>query len=205
MRKLVGWLEAAGHSRITLLDNASSFPPLLEYLEATPHQVVRLPNLGSRSLWVADLVPDEPFVLTDPDLVPIDNCPNWLIDHMAFVLDRGQRTKVGVGLYLADVPTRLPSYQWELELVSTERQRPDIAPHVYDSLVDTTFALYKPGAHFEFEAYRLGWPYQMRHSSWYVNPGWEDEEDRYYLAHAEAHPLASSWAIGYEERLRYCR
>ena len=37
---LVDWLEKAGHENIYLLDNDSSYPPLLEYYEQTPHTVV---------------------------------------------------------------------------------------------------------------------------------------------------------------------
>src|SRR5437879_5702154 len=83
LRQLVDWLERAGHERIVLVDNASSFPPLLDYLEDTPHQVVRLgANLGSRALWAANLVPDEWFVYTDPDVVPTDDCPSDLVAHL---------------------------------------------------------------------------------------------------------------------------
>ncbi|MEZ5216955.1 MAG: hypothetical protein R2715_10310 [Ilumatobacteraceae bacterium] len=39
--QLVDWLERAGVEDIWLIDNASTFEPLLDYLRSTPHHVVR--------------------------------------------------------------------------------------------------------------------------------------------------------------------
>ena len=73
LRMFVDWLERAGHERIYLVDNASSFPPLLEYYEATPHVVIRLDeNVGHRASRKSGLTqhhaPDTPYVVTDPAL-----------------------------------------------------------------------------------------------------------------------------------------
>lgn len=191
LRLLVEWLERAGHTRIHLLDCASTWPPLLEYLNATPHRVVRLEgNLGSRALWEGELVPDEPFVLTDPDVVPIAACPLDAIEHLSELLQRyPQFPKAGLGLYLDDVPEDLRSLAHERQLVAPDRQ---LAPGVYDSLIDTTFALYRPNTPFCYEGIRTGAPYQARHLPWY-RTGELSEEDRYYLDHATAGPLGSSW------------
>ena len=191
LRRLIEWLERAGHTRITLLDNCSTYPPLVDYLSRTPHGVIELEcNHGSRALWDAGLVPDEPFVVTDPDIVPIEECPQDAVAHLHRLLaEHPGYLKAGLGLYLDDV--EFPSKGWERELVAPGRQ---IAPGVFDSLVDTTFALYRGGAPFVYEAIRTGWPYQARHGSWYVAA--PDAEDAYYLAHAEVGPTGSSWKEG---------
>src|SRR5215469_1260868 len=76
LRRLVAWLERAQHRNIVLMDNASTYEPLLAYLGDSPHEVVYLSqNLGSRALWRSGLVPNEPFVLTDPDIIPTEDCP----------------------------------------------------------------------------------------------------------------------------------
>jgi hypothetical protein len=194
LRKLVAWLERAGQENLFLLDNASTYPPLLEYLRTCPHNVVRLgENLGSRALWAAGMVPDDtPFVVTDPDILPIDECPLDAVAHLGRLLDRhSSYSKVGLGLYLDDVPASMPSLGWERQLVSVSREIPPGG--VFDSLIDTTFALYRPGASFEYEAIRTGAPYLARHCSpaWYG--GELSDEDRFYLEHATAGPLGSSW------------
>jgi len=187
LRRLVAWLERAGHRQIVLLDNASTWPPLLDYLSRTPHGVIEFDqNLGARALWEAGLVPQERYIVTDPDIVPTEGCPLDAIEHLHRLMDTYERPKVGLGLYLDDV--EFPSKGWERQLVSRE-----IAPGVFDSLIDTTFALYEAGSEFVYEALRTGAPYQARHMSWYSTPDTFSDEDRYYLAHADIGPTGSSW------------
>ena len=190
LRKLVDWLERAGHRRIVFLDCASSYMPLLEYLGSSRHEVRWLGgNLGSHALWNAGMAPhDERFCLTDCDIVPTEDCPLDAVAHLHRLMDEHKRPKVGLGLYLEDVPADMPSLGWERSLHSRE-----IAPGVYDSLIDTTFALYEAGTPFQYEALRTGAPYLARHASpaWYG--GELSDEDRYYLERAETGPTGSSW------------
>jgi hypothetical protein len=180
LRKLVAWLEDAGQTNLVLLDNASSYPPLLAYLEDSPHTVLSLgENLGARG-FLQSAEPEGRFIYTDPDLVPIEDCPTDLVAHLCELADRyPQYRKIGAGLYLDDVPAGLPCLDWERSLVAPERE---MEPGVFASQVDTTFALYKENARFGHEAIRTGYPYQMRHMPWYTTE--LDDEDAYYLAHA---------------------
>lgn len=194
LRDLVAWLERAGHERIVLLDNDSTWEPLIDYLGATPHQVVRLgENLGCRALWDAGLVPDEWFVYSDPDLVPIEDCPLDAVCHLRELAERHGAVKAGLGLYLDDLPASLPCLAWERSLVSEDRL---LEPGVFSSLIDTTFAIYRPSAAFTPHAIRTGHPYQVRHPSWYLTESQLSDEDRHYLAFARSDASGSSWAQG---------
>lgn len=190
---LVDWLEDAGHRRIVLIDNDSTYGPLLDYLDATPYEVVRLGrNLGSRAISRAGLIPDEFYVYTDPDLVPIKECPADAIARLLSLLRRHDGfQKAGLGLHLDDVPDDLPSLPWEL---GPEIRGTEVEPGAYRSLIDTTFALYRPAAQCDFPhpAIRTDYPYECRHMSWYVDE--PDAEDRYYLERALVGPGGSSWA-----------
>lgn len=191
LRALVAWLERAGHERIILLDNGSTYEPCVEYLKATPHDVVALgANYGSRALWLAGLVPNEWFVYTDPDVVPTDQCPRDAVAHLRRLLGRHDHPKAGLGLFLDDVPVTFPHLAWERSLVIHE-----VEPGAFDSQVDTTFALYRPGSPFVYRALRTAAPYQARH----VSPSWYggelSEEDAFYLAHAKDDDFhGSTWA-----------
>lgn len=186
---LVAWLEHAGHQRITLIDNASTWPPLLDYLDQTPHTVIRCAgNFGSRALWRLGRAPAEPYVLTDPDVIPADECPLDLVEHLWETLQRHDVLKVGVGLLLDDVPADMPSLSWERELVRPGRM---VAPGVFDSLLDTTFAIHAPATEFRYEALRTGAPYQARHTTWYKRD--LDEEHAYYLEHAMRGNEGTTW------------
>lgn len=82
---LISWLEAAGHEQIITIDDDSTFEPLLDSYTTTPHRVHRLDeNLGLyASLWsqpeFSKLIPERPYVLTDSDMVPDDDCQADLV------------------------------------------------------------------------------------------------------------------------------
>ena len=150
-------------------------------------------NLGARALWLADLVPTELFVVSDPDLLPTDDCPTDAVAHLAELLDRFPAfPKAALGLHLDDFPATLDQgiLRWERSLVCEGRA---VAPGVYASLSDTSFALYRAGSSFGYTSLRTGAPYLCVHAGWEAeaNP---DEEDLYYLAHATPGPEGSSWA-----------
>jgi hypothetical protein len=191
LRKLVSWLERAGTQRIVIVDNASTYPPLLDYLERSPHAVVRLKdNLGQTAPWRSNVIhyfvgTDEPYVETDPDVVPDENCPLDAIDHFAELLERYPEVdKVGFGLRIDDLS---PRYK-HAEAVRRWEQafwRDEVEPGVFRAPIDTTFALYRPRRLLSMEpALRTGAPYLARHVPWYANSARPSREQRYYLDHA---------------------
>ena len=185
LSELVAWLERAGCERIHLVDNASEYPPMLEYLERTPHDVIRLAeNQGAFALWrsvLPDLGIEGRFVCTDPDIVPIEECPLDAIDYFGEVLDRYPRyIKAGFGLRIDDLPEH---YAMRDEVLTVERynwERP-IAPRLYDGFIDTTFALYRGRDAFDqVPAVRTGYPYLAQHTTWYLDEANLPEEERFY-------------------------
>lgn len=188
---LVDWLERAGHERIVLLDNASTYEPLLAYLRACPHDVRCLGrNLGSRALWEAGMAPAGWYVYTDPDILPCADCPLDAVGHLHELLERHSAfPKAALGLHFENLPDDFEPKAHERALVSPGRE---LEAGVYSSFADTTFALYR-GSRFDYLSLRTAKPYRAWHEGWYaeLNP---TEEDLYYLAHAKAGPLASSWA-----------
>ena len=193
LRKLVDWLERAGHERITLLDNDSTYPELLTYLTDSPHNVVRLgQNLGSRALWLSNRLPTEPYIYTDPDILPIEECPLDAVERFKYLLDRVAVPKVGFGLHIDDLPADWRHREWE---TGPQIRGMVVREGAYISLIDTTFALYRPGImDFRYQAVRTGFPYEARHlsQSWYG--GEITAEERYYLDRAIQGPAGSSWA-----------
>ncbi|HEY1740019.1 MAG TPA: hypothetical protein VGI86_14990, partial [Acidimicrobiia bacterium] len=124
LRNLVDWCERAGHERIVLLDNASTYEPLRDYLASMPHDVLQLDeNLGSRALWrcrASEFLRSDWFVYTDPDIIPIDDCPDNAVAVLRDALDSDKlgHSKAALGLYLDDVPTSMPSLSWEMRLLN---------------------------------------------------------------------------------------
>ncbi|HEV7467765.1 MAG TPA: glycosyltransferase family 2 protein [Candidatus Dormibacteraeota bacterium] len=199
LRALVGWLERAGCTRIHLVDNESTYPPLLDYYASTPHHVIRLGrNQGHRAVWESGAVdehaPGEYYVATDPDIVPVEECPPDALEHFRALLDRHpDRAKVGFGLRTDDLPRHYrfsdQVRRWEGQFWSSE-----VEPGVYDAPIDTTFALHRPGTAFtepgllpsHARSLRTGPPYLARHTAWYVDSRHPDAEERYYRDHARS-------------------
>jgi hypothetical protein len=182
---------------VVLVDNDSAWPPMLDYLDETPHEVVRLEtNAGHRAIWERDIRPDlrnaGPFVVTDPDVLPDPECPADTLRHLATLLDRYPRVaKVGLGLHIDDLPEDSARswdvYDWEQQFWENE-----IAPAVFSAPVDTTFALYRPGAGPQIEpALRVGAPYMARHLPWYYDSDLPDPEDLFYTVRVRAG--SSNW------------
>jgi len=192
LAQLLAWLERAGAQRVVLVDNASTYPPLVENLADSPHEVIRLDrNLGHRSPWLAGIAQrlgwDRPYLVTDPDVVPTDDCPLDAIDHLHGVLDRHRwLTKVGLGLRIDDLPGR---YAHRDDVMAWEAQfwRQEIEPGLFAAHVDTTFALHRAGpTPAEQHHARTGWPYVARHLPWYADSANPTDEERYYRAHVDA-------------------
>lgn len=198
LRQLVDWLERTERADIWLVDNASTYPPLVAYLDGSPHHVVRLGhNLGHRSPWLSGTVQRHAhgrfFVVTDPDVVPDEGCPLDALDHFRDLLERYPAFhKAGFGLRIDDLPDTYPLAgavrDWEARFWRTE-----LEPGVFHADIDTTFALYRPldGRHDEHLSIRTGAPYVARHLPWYADPSALTDEDRYYREHAD--PTVSNW------------
>jgi hypothetical protein len=192
---LIDYLERAGCGRIVLLDNGSTYPPLLEFYERTPHEVVRLgDNLGHTSLWGGELVErlgaTGQFVFTDPDIVPIDECPLDAIDYFGEVLDRYPGySKAGFGLKIDDLPDHF-EHKPRVLLWESRFRGCRLAPRLYEAPIDTTFALYRTaGEHSPRSAIRTGYPYLARHTTWYLDSANLPKEERYYREHARTEIL----------------
>jgi hypothetical protein len=192
LSRLVRWLEDAGHERLVLLDNASTYPPLVDYLRNSPHQVVRLSeNLGHTAPWQTGLVRSlgrtQPFVISDPDVLPEESCPGDAIEHFQDLLLRYPRfDKVGFGLRLDNIPAWYPHRdivrEWEAPYWDKE-----IAPGVFAAHIDTTFAVNRPGTPYKVtEALRTSTPYVARHLPWYRDPRQPDAETEYFFSHRRA-------------------
>lgn len=200
LKKLVSWIEAAGYRKIIFIDNDSTYKPLIDYYNKTPHQVIRLyRNVGHTAPWSLDfirtLVPHGYYIVTDPDVLPSEECPKDVVTHMLNVsADFPLHIKVGLGLKIDDLPASYPLrehvIEWEQQFWKTE-----LRPNIFEAGVDTTFALYKPGS-YDYTLHpsiRLGEPYVVRHMPWYSDQAQQTDEDIYYKQRADAN--ITSWNV----------
>ncbi|MDL2336324.1 MAG: methyltransferase domain-containing protein [Pseudomonadota bacterium] len=200
MRQLIDWLQAGGTRRIVILDNASDYPPLLTYYEFLPAgvNVLRLDqNHGPWVFWQQGIhtVMDTPYVVTDSDIVPTDECPADLIGRLQQVLLRyPDVSKVGPALRIDNIPDGYVQADMVRKWESQFWEHP-VAPGVFAAPIDTTFALYPAHAEFSNDGHslRLGHPCLAEHTPWYAVESHLSDEELYYRTHTST--TFSNWSV----------
>jgi hypothetical protein len=187
--QLVRWLEDTGHANVFLLDNASSYLPLLDYLKAAQHEVVRLrENMGHVAPWESGLVDrlgsSRPFIVSDPDILPDPYCPQDASAYFqALLLRHPEFDKAGFGLRIDDLPEHFPHRETVLRWEQPYWKK-EVSAGVYAAHIDTTFAVHRPGTPYKVtEALRTDAPYLARHLPWYRDPRRPDPETAFYFSH----------------------
>jgi hypothetical protein len=198
LRRQVAWLLRAGYRNLTVLDNHSTYPPLLRYYEEMTSRseiavVRRSSNESKSTVWDEHLRElDEPFVLTTSDVVPDECCPADVVARLASHLrESPQLYKAGLGLRIDDLPDCY-MHRDKVIVKQSEYWRIPAAPGLFLAPIDFTFALYRRGGRFGWApAVRTGWPCLARHEPWYSDSANRTEEEAYY--EATIAPGRGSW------------
>jgi SAM-dependent methyltransferase len=222
LQRLVEWLKDCGTRSVCILDNASTYEPLLDWYGKLPPDVslVRFDaNLGPWAFWSKNLhkTLGMPYVVSDSDLVPADFCPPDLISALQQTLCRfPDAQKVGPSLRIDSLPSGYGQAQTAFKWESQFWERP-IAPGLFCAPVDTTFALYTPDADFSCDQrnIRLGYPYTLEHTPWLVDDAALSQEEVHYrsntsreFSHWSGANRTHNWLdrseriLGYEQRAR---
>lgn len=196
----LGRAEAVGE--IILVDNQSSYPPMLDFLDKTEHRVIRLNhNQGGNAPWACGLVGDHAwYVVTDPDIVPREDCPLDAIPHFKDGIERwGAYNAAGFGLDIRDLPDH---YCGKKDVIRVESPywRDSLDAEWFAGAIDTTFALHRKPGGGGCVALRSKDPYIARHVPWYLDTSNYSEEDQYYLDHL---PSDLGWWHRYSQGFRH--
>lgn len=195
LKKLIEALEKRGYCNIYIIDNNSTYTPLLEYYDKEcRYEVFRLDrNIGTLALWQSGIFKkfrNNFFVYTDSDVVPVEECPD---DFMLFFLKTLKKhklaAKVGFSLKIDDIPDHNLLKASILENEGGFFKYPVAEDNIYRAPIGATFALYRPRTRYRhannhIEIYRTGYPYMARHLPWYQNSLSPDEEEKYYIEHS---------------------
>lgn len=188
LQKLINSLKTRGYNNIYIIDNNSTYPPLLEYYKKTDVSVIRLnKNVGYKSIWETDIYnifKKSYYVYTDADMEIDEECPDDFMQKFIDILDKFPFSqKVGFGIRIDNLPD---CYNLKQDVIKHESQFWDNEKDsgVYKAMIDTTFALYRPyckgAANCYYDVYRTGFPYVIRHLPWYQDSSNLSEEDKYY-------------------------
>ena len=179
-RKMVEYLSQLHGCNITIIDNASTYQPLLDWYATCQVTVVRLnSNCGPYAMWSAIEAQKTSYIVTDSDL-DLSHIPLDLLDVLSYGLRiHTSAIKVGLSLELNDLPPHSEKIiNWERQFWSTKSHG------WWTASIDTTLALYRPEARAGVlgPAFRSDRPYTARHIPWY---GVKNSEELYYEEHCD--------------------
>ncbi len=189
LQRLIKALEERGYSNIYILDNLSTYPPLLEWYKTCPYEVIRLDrNIGYQAIWesgVYERFKRSFYVYTDSDVVPDEECPEDFMHRFLKVLRKYPRClKVGFGLRIDNLPD---CFAQKDAVLANERRfwKEPMGDGLFKAQIDTTFALYRPFCYGPANEHHLmirtGEPYVARHLPWYADSAHFTDEDIYYI------------------------
>lgn len=200
LREQVAWLLEAGYTRLYILDNASTYAPLLAYYRELMRdvrvQVIFLgENMGYKAIWLSGILEklaiETPYVYTDSDVVPQSDCPKNVVQILLRVLKRNPfLKKAGLGLIYQDI-TFYDREKWQRSEAGFYRF--PIGENLYFAPVDTTFALYVNCRHYTLRmAARTTGSCMARHLPWYYDYDHLPEDEAYYMQHADSSSTIAS-------------
>lgn len=174
---------------IWLIDNASTYGPLLEYLDTNPCNILRLgENLGHTAPWTSGLVKELNhgcYVVTDGDL-GLSSVNRSVLRLMQSRLVRYPHLgKIGLGLDWRVVTQASPYFNHMMRYEAPRWKNASESGRVFDVAVDTTFAMYSNPDYF-IGGGSLSYPYVARHYPWEIIDINENEEFKFYIENANS-------------------
>lgn len=205
LKGLIQFLEKTDYTNIIIIDNNSTYEPLLDFYSTCPYRIVRLnENMGYDALEKIDLykeIRQSYYVYTDSDVVPDANCPTDFLEHFYSILNKFPLVqKVGFSLRIDNIPDyyngKEKVIQWESQFYSKE-----LAKNLYSASIDTTFALHRPFSYISkkgiFQMIRTGGAYTAWHMPWYNDSNKLNNEEVYYINSVE---IGTHWSKGLPTR-----
>jgi FkbM family methyltransferase len=183
LKNTIEFLKKEDRVEIWVLDQESTYPPLLEYYKTNPCNIFYSKNEGPNSCWNGrynKIKGSEPFIVADSDCI-YDGVPSDWLDKMLEALDKSGKNKVGFSLRIDNLPDSKIGKQARLH---ESKYWVNKTKYGWDADVDTTFALYKAKSGFSYSALRLDEPYTIKHVPWYLDENSLTDEWRYYLKEA---------------------
>lgn len=192
-KKMAEELSRQGHE-IIMVDNKSTYEPLLDWYSTCPYKVVRLPeNKGGTAIWGLPDVVDtsDYYVITDPDYL-LEGLPNDWHTHLIEGVKRyGGAGGCGLSMYESGIPSQNPAWIADEFYLYPEGNHPARWGHQVKLPggfirfpVDTSFAVYPPGP-LRFMSSATGCrsdqPYTVRHAPWHIVLDLNPEEDSLQL------------------------
>lgn len=209
-RNLTLWALAVPGAAVHLVDNDSTYPPLLAWYGSLPAGVTlhRLGvNAGPQAIWrvLPRVAGGSPWYATADCDMDMAGVPPDLVARAAGVLEaRPDVRKVGPALRVDDLPdTTMGRVTRETEADYWRRPASVNGLECYDANIDVNFYVSRVATPFCYgPALRIAGAYQCRHAPCYYTRENLPEDERWYLERANMHGLYYSPRLLGEVRKR---
>ena len=213
---MVDQLNDLGLSNFIICDNASTYQPMIDYLDSISEneRVVRFDqNFGPRVFTerpeFLSIMP-EYFIITDPDLVFNYNLPKNFISKMKRIIDTYDVSKAGFAIDIEDTKDKFFDYhqvkRWEGHYWVNKIEMYPEKDTLYSAPIDTTFCLYKKDKLVKelvnnrngitsTSSIRIAGRFTCEHMGWWKEQPLTKEEELYYNT-------SQVWASTYNEKKR---
>jgi hypothetical protein len=199
LKRLIDRLLEMGQERIIIIDNGSTYDPLIQYYREIEKnfEILRISeNYGHdvmKKLFADPIIIEKyqlnlnNFIYTDCDVIPADECPKDFIQKFNEILRKYQIVKVGFSLHIDDLPDSFEAKQglirWESQFWKDKIHDQDIDIDLYPAAIDTTFACQRANEKSVWTnaSFRTGPPYIAHHLPWYIDSNNLSEEDHNYI------------------------
>jgi len=200
-RAMYEFLKRRNFTNIIILDNNSTYPPLLKWYATLESKEVKVfeSNIGARCLfdsgYLNEYLDTEYLVYSDSDLELNNLMPDNFLQIMKSLLIKYDEQKIGLALRINDVPEDCykncisGSIDWERQFWVNE-----IEKDVYSPMVDTTFCLLRNPRYHDLKAIRIAGDFTARHLPWYQEYATLNDEERYFVENAS---IQSNFRNGY--------
>lgn len=179
LMQMVDWLlQLDDEVSIIILDNASTYPPLLKYYDSLDLPNVQVKRFQKnhkldRMIAISQTMQQyDYYIVTDADLAPYPTTKKDILSRMKAMLEKHKDINhIGASLSIEDIPDHYPLKEavqkWEGQFWTHPREE-----NVYEALIDTTFGMYRGDSYLMelYPALRLGKDYSLKHVDWYVDP-----------------------------------
>lgn len=184
-KKLVEDLLERDTNRITIIDNGSTYPPLLEWYNkiASSIDIRKNENEGYLALFSTGLIneiKEEWCFYTDSDIQLNVKMPKNYQEIMLEYAIKLDSKKIGLALDISDIPDY---YALKEQVLRNEGGwwLNQVEPNVYKADTDTTFSLIKKVD--QYQSYRISGDFTSKHIPWYFDLNNLPEDEKYYLDH----------------------
>jgi len=206
LQEQVSALKSKGYHNITIIDNQSTYPPLLEWYKDSGLDVFHNDVTENSCHAFRDLVlmqhpkfveiTSNWYVFNDSDIIPLDTVPDNFINDLIDFAKRHNKSKVGMSIKIDDLDLSYPLNAWVHSYESSYWTNAIIDGDIelYPHPIDTTFAVHAPNTipTWSNDTLRVGEPYIVKHAPFYYNPEALPDDEKYYLEHMNKQ--SSNWS-----------